>query len=85
MKLSEVIDAIPISINYTISTIQGDIVDEGTGAFTANKVLTSSIILNLSISTNIEILGTVIVIPISTSTRCFKNYKLFCKQCRPYF
>ena len=76
-EIVEVIDAIPISINYTISTIQGDIVDEGTGAFTANKVLTSSIILNLSISTNIEILGTVIVIPILQAQDVLKTTNYF--------
>tara|TARA_B110000240_G_scaffold157379_1_gene175042 strand:+ start:1009 stop:1806 length:798 start_codon:yes stop_codon:yes gene_type:complete len=76
-EVSEIIDDIPIIINYTISTIQGDIIDEGTGAFTANKVLTSSIILNLSISTNIEILGTVIVIPILQAQDVLKTTNYF--------
>ena len=34
-EISEIIDDIPIIINYTISTIQGDILDEGTGAFSS--------------------------------------------------
>jgi len=76
-EISEIIDDIPIIINYTISTIQGDILDEGTGAFTTNKVLTSSIILNLSISTNIEILGTVIVIPILQAQDVIKTTNYF--------
>ena len=76
-EISEIIDDIPIIINYTISTIQGDILDEGTGFFTANKVLTSSIILNLSISTNIEILGTVIVIPILQAQDVIKTTNYF--------
>lgn len=76
-EISEIIDDIPIIINYTISTIQGDILDEGTGAFSSNKVLTSSIILNLSISTNIEILGTVIVIPILQAQDVIKTTNYF--------
>ena len=76
-EISEIIDDIPIIINYTISTIQGDILDEGIGAFTTNKVLTSSIILNLSISTNIEILGTVIVIPILQAQDVIKTTNYF--------
>ena len=63
-EIVEVIDAIPISINYTISTIQGEILEEGYGDFTDNKVLISSIKVNISISANIEILGTIIQIPI---------------------
>jgi hypothetical protein len=76
-EISEIIDDIPIIINYTISTIQGDILDEGTGVFSSNKVLTSSIILNLSISTNIEILGTVIVIPILQAQDVIKTTNYF--------
>ena len=43
----------------------------------SNKVLTSSIILNLSISTNIEILGTVIVIPILQAQDVIKTTNYF--------
>ena len=63
--------------NWNMEFIQGDILDEGTGAFTTNKVLTSSIILNLSISTNIEILGTVIVIPILQAQDVIKTTNYF--------
>ena len=63
-EIEEIISEIPISIGYTISTIQGEILEEGYGDFTDNKVLISSIKVNLSISANIEILGTIIQIPI---------------------
>ena len=76
-EIEEIISEIPISIGYAISTIQGEILEEGTGDFTDNKVLISSIKVNLSISTNIEILGTVIVIPILQAQDVIKTTNYF--------
>jgi hypothetical protein len=76
-EIEEIISEIPISIEYTISTIQGEILEEGTGDFTDNKVLISSIKVNLSISANIEILGTIIQIPILQAQDVIKTTNYF--------
>jgi hypothetical protein len=76
-EIEEIISEIPISIEYTISTIQGEILEEGYGDFTDNKVLISSIKVNLSISANIEILGTIIQIPILQAQDVIKTTNYF--------
>jgi hypothetical protein len=76
-EIEEIISEIPIIIGYTISTIQGEILEEGYGDFTDNKVLISTIKVNLSISANIEILGTIIQIPILQAQDVVKTTNYF--------
>lgn len=64
-EIEQDVDGIPIIIGFTISSVQGETLENGYGDFSNVNVLTSKIIVNLSITAAIEILpGTVISIPI---------------------
>jgi len=64
-EIEQEVDGIPILIGFTISSVQGETLENGLGDFTDTTVLTSKIIVNLSITAAIEIIpGTVIPIPI---------------------
>lgn len=63
--LMETVMDLPLTINYTSTSVQGATLDTYTaGTTTFNNVLVSTIVLNLSISTSIQIGGSTLSVPL---------------------
>ena len=75
--IQEVIEEIPIKINYEITTIQGETYEDGYGNFTSSSVLSSIININLSIVAEFEVLGNVLEIPILQPQDVIKTTNYF--------
>lgn len=75
--IEEVIEEIPIKINYEINTIQGETYEDGYGNFTSSSVLSSMININLSIIAEFEVFGTVLEIPILQPQDVIKTTNYF--------
>ena len=76
-EILEVIEEIPIKIRYAITTVQGEIFEEGFGDYIDSTVLSSKININLSIFAEFEILGTVLEIPILQPQDVIKTTNYF--------
>ncbi|RZP18390.1 MAG: hypothetical protein EVA38_00685 [Flavobacteriales bacterium] len=76
-EILEVIEEIPIKINYQITTIQGETYEDGYGNFTSSSVLSTMININLSIIAAFEVLGTVLEIPILQPQDVIKTTNYF--------
>ena len=75
--IEEVIEEIPIKINYEINTIQGETYEDGYGNFTNSSVLSSMININLSIVAEFEVLGIVLEVPILQPQDVIKTTNYF--------
>ena len=76
-EIIQVIENIPIKIGYTITTVQGEIFEDGFGDYTNSNVLSSKININLSIVAEYEILGTVLDLPILQSQDVIRTTNYF--------
>ena len=76
-EIQEVIEEIPIKISYEITTVQGEIFEDGYGNYTSSSVLSSIININLSIVAAFEVLGTVLEIPILQPQDVIKTTNYF--------
>ena len=76
-EIIQVIENIPIKIGYTITTVQGEIFEDGFGDYTNSNVLSSKIKINLSIVAEYEIFGTVLDLPILQSQDVIRTTNYF--------
>ena len=76
-EIQEVIEEIPVKIGYTITTVQGEIFEDGFGDYTNSNVLSSKININLSIVAEYEILGTILDLPILQSQDVIRTTNYF--------